>query len=112
MASILQGEGGILEASEPFLRALRKRCDEVGALLIFDEIQVRSYRPLVTSRRVSAGARADVLCVSQCGLGRTGGLWAHSNLPVDCHPDILTMAKPLANVRPLSSPKALLLTSL
>jgi acetylornithine aminotransferase len=35
-----QGEGGILEASEEFLRALRKRCDEVGALLIFDEIQV------------------------------------------------------------------------
>lgn len=38
----MQGEGGILEATEEFLRALRRRCDEVGALLIFDEIQVRA----------------------------------------------------------------------
>ena len=36
----LQGEGGIHDASEEWLRALRKRCDEVGAVLIFDEIQV------------------------------------------------------------------------
>ncbi len=36
----IQGEGGILEASEEWLRALRKKCDEVGAVLIFDEIQV------------------------------------------------------------------------
>lgn len=39
-AETTQGEGGIMEAHEPFLRALRKRCDEVGAALIFDEIQV------------------------------------------------------------------------
>jgi acetylornithine aminotransferase len=37
----VQGEGGIHEASVEWLRALRKRCDEVGAVLIFDEIQVR-----------------------------------------------------------------------
>ncbi|KAI5481786.1 hypothetical protein MNV49_000063 [Pseudohyphozyma bogoriensis] len=73
----IQGEGGILEASEDFLRALRKRCDEVGALLIFDEIQ--------------------------CGLGRTGAFWAHGSLPVDCHPDIVTMAKPLANGIPIGA---------
>ncbi|KAK4701816.1 acetylornithine aminotransferase, partial [Phenoliferia sp. Uapishka_3] len=73
----IQGEGGILEAHEPFLRALRKRCDEVGALLIYDEIQ--------------------------CGLGRTGNLWAHGNYPIDCHPDILTMAKPLANGVPIGA---------
>ncbi|GAA5915065.1 hypothetical protein JCM6882_006771 [Rhodosporidiobolus microsporus] len=73
----IQGEGGILEASEDFLRALRKRCDEVGALLIFDEIQ--------------------------CGLGRTGSLWAHGSFPVDCHPDIVTMAKPLANGLPVGA---------
>lgn len=36
----IQGEGGILEAETEFLIALRERCDEVGALLIFDEIQV------------------------------------------------------------------------
>lgn len=39
----VQGEGGVHTASEEFLGALRKRCDEVGALLIFDEIQVRKY---------------------------------------------------------------------
>ena len=37
----IQGEGGIIDADVEFLRALRKRCDEVGAALIFDEIQVR-----------------------------------------------------------------------
>ncbi|GAA5910134.1 aspartate aminotransferase family protein [Sporobolomyces salmoneus] len=73
----IQGEGGILEASEEFLRALRKRCDEVGALLIFDEIQ--------------------------CGLGRTGSFWAHGSFPTDCHPDVLTMAKPLANGLPIGA---------
>ncbi|GAA5983214.1 hypothetical protein JCM10908_000199 [Rhodotorula pacifica] len=73
----IQGEGGILEASEEFLRALRRRCDEVGALLIFDEIQ--------------------------CGLGRTGSFWAHGSMPVDCHPDIVTMAKPLANGIPIGA---------
>jgi len=59
------------------LEALRKRCDEVNALLIFDEIQ--------------------------CGLGRTGKFWAHQNLPKSCHPDILTLAKPLANGFPIGA---------
>jgi acetylornithine aminotransferase len=36
----IQGEGGVFEASEEFLRALRKRCDDVGSVLIYDEIQV------------------------------------------------------------------------
>ena len=39
----VQGEGGVHDASEEWLRALRKRCDEVGAVLIFDEIQVNPY---------------------------------------------------------------------
>jgi len=73
----IQGEGGINAATEEWLRALRKRCDEVGAVLIFDEIQ--------------------------CGLYRSGTLWAHSRLPADCHPDIVTMAKPLANGYPIGA---------
>ncbi|SCV72126.1 BQ2448_4820 [Microbotryum intermedium] len=81
----IQGEGGILEATPEFLKALRKRCDEVGALLIFDEIQHLFPASL------------------QCGLGRTGSLWAHRSLPVDCHPDIVTMAKPLANGVPIGA---------
>ncbi|QRV76411.1 aminotransferase class-III protein [Ceratobasidium sp. AG-Ba] len=73
----VQGEGGVHGADVEFLRALRKRCDEVGAVLIFDEIQ--------------------------CGLYRSGKLWAHSIFPTDCHPDIVTMAKPLANGFPIGA---------
>jgi len=73
----IQGEGGIHIANLDWLRALKKRCDEVGAVLIFDEIQ--------------------------CGLYRTGTLWAHSDYPADCHPDIVTMAKPLANGYPIGA---------
>ena len=71
----IQGEGGINVASTEFLRALRKRCDEVGAILIFDEIQ--------------------------CGLSRTGDLWAHTVSGV--HPDILTSAKALGNGIPVGA---------
>lgn len=49
----IQGEGGIFDASPDFLRALRKRCDEVGALLIFDEIQVRLALATVLWRNFS-----------------------------------------------------------
>jgi acetylornithine aminotransferase len=73
----VQGEGGVTAADEAWLRALRKRCDETGAVLIYDEIQ--------------------------CGLFRTGSLWAHSTLAVDCHPDMVTMAKPLANGYPIGA---------
>ena len=47
----VQGEGGIHFADPEFLRALRKRCDEVGAVLIYDEIQVR--RSAFHARRLS-----------------------------------------------------------
>ncbi|OCH93552.1 acetylornithine and succinylornithine aminotransferase [Obba rivulosa] len=73
----VQGEGGIHAAHPEWLKALRKRCDEVGAVLIYDEIQ--------------------------CGLYRTGTLWAHSSIPADAHPDIITMAKPLANGYPIGA---------
>ena len=71
----IQGEGGINIATAEFLQALRKRCDEVGAILIFDEIQ--------------------------CGLSRTGDLWAHTTSGV--HPDILTTAKALGNGIPIGA---------
>ncbi len=73
----IQGEGGIFTANGDFLVALRKKCDEIGAVLVFDEIQ--------------------------CGLGRSGKLWAHSHFSKDCHPDIMTMAKPLANGVPIGA---------
>ncbi|RMD42146.1 hypothetical protein DV735_g3010, partial [Chaetothyriales sp. CBS 134920] len=71
----IQGEGGVNVATPEFLQALRKRCDEVGAILIFDEIQ--------------------------CGLSRTGDLWAHTASGV--HPDILTSAKALGNGIPIGA---------
>ncbi|KAJ1735707.1 acetylornithine aminotransferase [Coemansia sp. Benny D160-2] len=73
----IQGEGGINAANVEFLQALRRRCDQVGALLIYDEIQ--------------------------CGIGRSGKLWAHQKYPSDCSPDIVTMAKPLANGIPIGA---------
>lgn len=71
----IQGEGGINVATKEFLQAIRKRCDEVGATLIFDEIQ--------------------------CGLSRSGDLWAHTASGVQ--PDILTVAKALGNGVPIGA---------
>jgi predicted acetylornithine/succinylornithine family transaminase len=71
----IQGEGGIYPASPKFMQALRKKCDEFGALLVFDEVQ--------------------------CGLGRTGDLWGHAATGVT--PDIMTLAKPLAGGLPIGA---------
>jgi acetylornithine/N-succinyldiaminopimelate aminotransferase len=71
----VQGEGGVTPADAEFLSGLRALCDEAGALLIFDEIQ--------------------------CGLGRTGTLWAYEGYGV--LPDIMTLAKPLAGGLPIGA---------
>jgi acetylornithine/N-succinyldiaminopimelate aminotransferase len=69
----VQGEGGVNLATADFLERVRAACDRTGALLIFDEIQ--------------------------CGLGRTGHLWAHDAYGVS--PDLMTLAKPLAGGLPM-----------
>ncbi|GIK41294.1 MAG: acetylornithine aminotransferase [Chloroflexota bacterium] len=71
----VQGEGGVTPAEPEFLTGLRALCDERGALLIFDEIQ--------------------------CGLGRTGKLWAYENYGIT--PDLMTLAKPLAGGLPMGA---------
>ncbi|MFO7322846.1 MAG: aspartate aminotransferase family protein [Chloroflexota bacterium] len=71
----VQGEGGIHVATPEFLRALRDLCDRHQATLIFDEVQ--------------------------CGVGRTGTLWAHEASGVT--PDIMTLAKPLAGGLPIGA---------
>ncbi|MBK8538748.1 MAG: aspartate aminotransferase family protein [Ardenticatenia bacterium] len=71
----VQGEGGVLAASPEFLEGLRGLCNQADALLIFDEVQ--------------------------CGLGRTGRLWAHEAWGVT--PDIMTLAKPLAGGLPIGA---------
>jgi succinylornithine aminotransferase len=71
----VQGEGGVLPADPAYLKALRALCDQTGALLIFDEVQ--------------------------CGMGRTGELFAYMGYGVT--PDILTSAKALGNGYPIGA---------
>jgi len=71
----VQGLAGAVELGAPFLAALRARCDEVGALLIFDEVQ--------------------------CGVGRTGHPFAANLYGV--MPDLLTTAKALGNGFPCAA---------
>jgi predicted acetylornithine/succinylornithine family transaminase len=79
IAEPVQGEGGVVPLAPAYLRALRAAADAANALLIFDEVQ--------------------------CGLGRTGRLFAHEHAGVE--PDVLTLAKPLAGGLPMG---AILLT--
>jgi len=67
MLEPVQGEGGVLPAAPGFLQRVRELCDAHGALLVLDEIQ--------------------------CGMGRTGTLFAHVRDGV--RPDIVTLAKAL-----------------
>jgi acetylornithine/N-succinyldiaminopimelate aminotransferase len=71
----VQGVGGAYDIGKPMLEALRQRCDEVGAVLIFDEVQ--------------------------CGMGRTGAPFAANYYGVT--PDIITAAKALGNGFPVSA---------
>jgi acetylornithine/N-succinyldiaminopimelate aminotransferase len=75
MIEPIQGEGGIVPAEKKFLKELRTLCDKNNLLLIFDEIQ--------------------------CGVGRTGKFYAFESYGVK--PDIVTMAKSLANGLPLGA---------
>jgi acetylornithine/N-succinyldiaminopimelate aminotransferase len=71
----VQGEGGVRAPSADFLRGLRAICDEYGLVLIYDEVQ--------------------------CGLGRTGKLFAHQWSGVA--PDIMAVAKALGNGFPIGA---------
>lgn len=75
LAEPIQGEAGVRPPAKGYLEALRRRCDEVGALLIFDEIQV--------------------------GMGRTGSMFASTHLGVT--PDIICLAKALGGGMPLGA---------
>lgn len=75
MLEPIQGEGGILPATHEFLSGLRALCDEHGLLLILDEVQ--------------------------CGVGRTGALFAHEHYGVT--PDIMSVAKGIGAGFPLGA---------
>jgi acetylornithine/succinyldiaminopimelate/putrescine aminotransferase len=51
----------------------------------------------------SGNKALNYVSAKQCGLYRSGTLWAHSALPVECHPDMVTTAKPLANGYPIGA---------
>ena len=71
----VQGEGGVRCPDADYLKAVRGICDETGVLLIFDEIQT--------------------------GMGRTGKLFAYEHFAIE--PDVMTLAKALANGLPIGA---------
>ncbi len=75
MVEPIQGEGGIRALSDAELRRMRALCDESGALLVFDEVQ--------------------------CGMGRTGRLFAHEWAGIA--PDIMMVAKGIGGGFPLGA---------
>lgn len=64
----VQGEGGVTAADEAWLRALRKRCDETGAVLIYDEIQVGR---ILRCMHLSLIVIYSVVCLGLGHYGRT-----------------------------------------
>ncbi len=75
MLEPIQGEGGVHVATEGFMREIQRICVENGLLLIFDEVQ--------------------------CGMGRTGKLFAYEQYGVE--PDIFTLAKSLGGGLPIGA---------
>jgi acetylornithine aminotransferase len=71
----LQGEGGVRPGDVTYFKKLRQICDEIGILLMFDEVQV--------------------------GMGRSGKLWAYEHLGVE--PDVFTSAKGLGGGIPIGA---------
>ncbi|MBI1940426.1 MAG: aminotransferase class III-fold pyridoxal phosphate-dependent enzyme, partial [Acidobacteria bacterium] len=75
IVEVVQGEGGVVELQEDFLRAAEELCGASGALFVADEIQ--------------------------CGLGRTGRFFAFQKYGL--RPDVVVVAKPLAAGLPLAA---------
>ena len=75
MMEPLQGEGGVICPEKAYMQQVRQLCNDVGCLLIFDEVQT--------------------------GIGRTGKLFAYEHY--DIRPDIMTLAKALGNGLPIGA---------
>ena len=75
VAETIQAEAGVIVPDKKWMQALRKKCDDTGALLVLDEIQ--------------------------CGFGRNGTLWAFQQF--DIVPDVLLLGKALGGGMPLGA---------
>lgn len=75
MLEAVQGEGGVMPATQEFMASVRALCDEKGIIMICDEVQ--------------------------CGMGRTGRWWGWQNYGVK--PDLFTVAKSLADGVPMGA---------
>jgi len=75
MVEVIQGEGGVVPAEGAFLKAIEKKCKELGALFIVDEVQT--------------------------GIGRTGKCFGYEHYAVE--PDIITLAKGLGSGFPIGA---------
>jgi len=75
LVEAVQGEGGVIPATEEFMVGVRKLCDEKGLLMLCDEVQ--------------------------CGMGRTGKWFGWQNYPVK--PDAFSLAKALADGIPMGA---------
>ena len=75
IAETIQAEAGVIVPDKKWMQALRKKCDDTGALLILDEIQ--------------------------CGFGRNGTLWAFQQF--DIVPDVLLLGKAIGGGMPLGA---------
>ena len=75
IAETIQAEAGVIVPANEWMKALRKRCDDTGTILILDEIQ--------------------------CGFGRNGTLWAFEQF--DVVPDILLLGKALGGGMPMGA---------
>ena len=71
----IQGEGGVIPADPDFIQGVRRICNDNGILLLFDEVQ--------------------------CGMGRTGEMFAYQRYGVE--PDAMSMAKAIANGFPMGA---------
>jgi len=76
----IQGEGGIIPAKPDWLKAVRKRCDETGAVLIFDEIQTGFFRTGKLFAFELYGVVPDILCLAKAmGGGMPMGAFVSSS---------------------------------
>jgi len=76
----IQGEGGIIPAESEWLKAVRRRCDETGAVLIFDEIQTGFYRTGTLFAFEHYGVVPDILCLAKAmGGGMPMGAFVSSS---------------------------------